>query len=77
MKIIDKRCDICKKVYEDMLDSDDDKCACGGKLLRLYSVRPEIFQAGWYENFEFEPIYIETKKQFNNEMKKRGLVRVF
>ena len=59
-----------------MLDSDSNDCTCGGKLLRLYSVKPEIFQAGYYGNFEFDPIYIGTKKQFNNEMKKRGLVRV-
>ncbi len=60
-----------------MLDSDKSKCECGGNLLRLYSVKPEIFKAGWYENFEFEPIYIDTKKQFKQELNKRGLVRVF
>ena len=77
MKLVDKRCDKCNKVYEYMLDSDDNNCECGGKLLRLYSVKPEIFKAGWYENFEFDPIYIDTKKQFQQEMDKRGLVRVF
>jgi len=60
-----------------MNDLDDSKCECGSTLLRLYSVKPEIFKAGWYENFEFDPIYIDTKKQFKKEMNKRGLVRVF
>ena len=59
-----------------MLDTDKDECACGGKLLRLYSVKPEIFKVGYYENFEFEPILIETKKQFQQECDKRGVVRV-
>jgi len=77
MKLVDKRCNKCNKVYEYMLDKDDSKCQCGGILLRLYSVKPEIFKAGWYENFEFDPIYIDTKKQFKQEMDKRGLVRVF
>ena len=77
MKLVDKRCSKCNKVYENMLAEDNDKCSCGSELLRLYSVKPEIFQAGWYENFELEPIYIDTKKQFQKEMDKRGLVRVF
>jgi hypothetical protein len=77
LKLVDKRCEKCSKIYEYMIDKDDDKCACGGNLLRLYSVKPEIFKAGYYENFEFDPIYIETKKQFKQECDKRGLVRVF
>jgi hypothetical protein len=78
MKLIDKRCNNCKKVFTDLFDDDSRKCDCGGVLERLYSSpRLEIFQAGYYENFEFEPIYIETKKQFNQELKKRGLVRVW
>ena len=77
MKIVDKRCEDCKKVYENLIDGDKDKCGCGGKLLRLYSVKPEIFKVGWYENFEYDPIYIDTKKQFKKELDKRGLVRVF
>ena len=36
-----------------------------------------MYKLGYYENFEAEPIYIETKKQFKQELDKRGLVRVF
>ena len=77
MKLVDKRCSKCKRIYEYMLDSDNSKCECGGNLLRLFSIKPEIFKVGYYENFEAEPIYIETKKQFKQELDKRGLVRVF
>jgi hypothetical protein len=77
MKFVDKRCNKCNKIYEYLLDNDNDNCKCGGKLLRLYSIKPEIFKVGWYENFEPNPIYIETKKQFQKELDKRGLVRVF
>jgi hypothetical protein len=77
MKLVDKKCDKCSKVFEDLFD-DDVKCACGGSLIRLYrSTRIEIFKPGYYENFELEPIYIDTKKQFQKECDKRGLVRVF
>jgi hypothetical protein len=77
LKLIDKRCDKCGKVEENIFDIENKNiCECGGNLLRLYSVKPEIFKAGMYENFEAEPIYIETKKQFQQELDKRGLVRV-
>jgi hypothetical protein len=76
MKLVDKKCDKCGNVQVDIFD-DDLTCACGGNLLRLYnSARIEIFQAGYYENFELEPIYIGTKKQFKKELDIRGLVRV-
>ena len=74
---MDKRCDKCNEVVKDIFDIEDiNECACGGNLLRLYSIKPEIFKAGMYENFEAEPIYIETKKQFQQECDKRGVVRV-
>ena len=76
MKIVDKRCEDCKKVYEYMDNASKDKCKCGGRLLRLYSIKPEIFQVGYYENFDHDPIYIESKKQFQQECDKRDLVRV-
>ncbi len=77
MKIVDKRCEKCEKVYEYELAEDNKECKCGGKLLRMYSTKPEIFKVGWYENFDLAPLYIDTKKQFQKEMDKRGLVRVF
>jgi len=78
MKLVDKRCEKCKKVFADLFEDDNRKCDCGGKLLRMFSnPRIELFKAGYYENFEFDPIYIDTKKQFNQELKKRGLVRVW
>jgi len=78
MKLVDKKCKTCGKVYTDLIDSDNDKCECGDPLFRIFSTRVEKpFQVGMYENFELEPIYIETKKQFQEECDKRGLVRVF
>lgn len=78
MKLVDKKCEDCGKVFEDVFDDEALVCDCGGKLLRLYSsARIELFKAGWYENFELFPIYIDTKKQFQQECDKRGLVRVF
>jgi hypothetical protein len=76
MKLVDKKCRECGKVYEYMLDSENDICECGKPLYRIFSVKPEIFKAGYYENFEAQPIYIETKKQLQQELDKRGLVRV-
>ena len=78
MKLVDKKCKICGKVYIDLIDSDNDRCECSEPLYRIYSARiQKPFQEGMYENFEYEPIYIENKKQFKNECDKRGLVRVF
>ena len=77
MKLVDKKCKKCGKVYIDLLDDFIDICECGSRLYRIYSCRKDKpFQEGMYENFEYEPIYIETKKQFQNELDKRGLVRV-
>ena len=78
MKLIDKKCKNCGKVYTDLIEEDKDKCGCGSKLYRIFSfTRIKPFQSGWYENFEYDPIYIEDRKQFKQECDKRGLVRVF
>jgi len=78
MKLVDKRCKNCGKVYIDLFDSDIDICECGDVLLRIFSFRPDVFfKPGFYENFEYDSIYIENKKQFKQELDKRGLVRVF
>ncbi len=90
MKLVDKKCRNCGKVYRDLIDTDSDadsdkdsakdsdKCECGELLYRIFSFRPDIFfKPGFYENFEYDPIYIENKKQFKQECDKRGLVRVF
>jgi len=77
MKLVDKKCKKCGRVYRDLFDSDTDKCECGEVLLRIFSfTRIKPFQPGYYENFEYDPIYIEDKKQFKDECDKRGLVRV-
>ncbi|MBC8388256.1 MAG: hypothetical protein H8E13_09460 [Actinobacteria bacterium] len=78
MKLIDKKCKKCGRVYTDLFDIDNDKCECGSPLIRIFSfTRIKPFQSGFYENFELEPIYIEDRKQFKQECDKRGLVRVF
>lgn len=78
MKLVDKKCKSCGKVYKDLFDDEKNKCECGSILVRIFSfTRIKSFQEGYYENFEYEPIYIESKKQFQKECDKRGLVRVF
>jgi hypothetical protein len=78
MKLVDKKCKTCGKVYADKFDDEKDVCECGSALFRIFSfTRIKPFQEGFYENFENEPIYIENKKQFQKECDKRGLVRVF
>ncbi len=77
MKLVDKKCK-CGKVYYDLFDDELDKCECGKTLERMFgSIVEKPFPAGMYENFDDEPIYIESKKQFQQEADKRGLVRVF
>ncbi len=78
MKLVDKKCKNCGKVYTDLFEVDNDICECGSKLYRIFSfTRIKPFQPGFYENFEYDPIYIEDRKQFKQECDKRGLVRVF
>jgi len=78
MKLVDKKCKNCGRVYTNLFEEDNDVCKCGSPLARIFSfTRIKPFQAGFYENFELEPIYIEDRKQFKQELDKRGLVRVF
>jgi len=76
MKLVDMKCNLCSKVYEDVFYDgiEELKCSCGGKLLRIFSCRkyPE-YPEGFYENFDHEPLYIRDRSHFYKEAKKRGL----
>lgn len=83
MKLIDVRCEpsngistSCGKVINDVFDDEmvGQPCECGGIYRRMYSARIfKEFVPRFYENFEHEPIYIETREQFKEECDKRNL----
>ena len=74
-------CGNCGRVLEDIFidEADNTECVCNSKKLkRIFSFsKYKEFEAGFYENFEHKPIYIESKEQFKKECKKRGLERVY
>jgi len=78
MKFADFKCEKCGKLYEDLELYKEHKCKCGQNLKRIYSYNnfPE-FIPDFYENFEHNAIWIESRKQFKNECKKRNLERVY
>jgi len=78
IKIVDKKCLKCGKIYYDVVDSDVKKCnICGGELVRIYGMRKyKEYPAGYYENFEEtdgQPVYIKDREHFWKEAKKRGI----
>lgn len=75
VKIVDKRCSQCEKVYYDVIDDDMSVCtACGGQLQRMYSMRKEMQMLPHFnEHLSHEGVYIEDYQHFKRELKKRGL----
>ncbi len=81
IRLADFKCNHCGAVVYDVFldEADTAKCKCGsGNLARIFGFdKYKEFQVGYYENFEHKPIYIESRQQFKDECKKRGLERVF
>lgn len=74
IKIVDKRCDLCNRVYENVLNDTDNVCKCGGNLQRLFSYNKKVqMLPHWQEHMGNEPVYIEDRQHFDKECKKRGL----
>jgi predicted nucleic acid-binding Zn-ribbon protein len=78
IKIVDKRCSQCEKVYYDVIDDDMSVCtACGGQLQRMYSMHKEVqMLPHWCEHMAHEPVFIHDRQHFKKELKKRGLDEV-
>ena len=77
IKIVDKRCNECEKVYQDIIDEDFNKCECGGKLERLFTLNKDMQMLGhWNEHMGHTPVYINDREHFKKEIKKRGLEEV-
>ena len=77
IKIVDKRCDLCNKIYENVDDNTDTICECGGELKRLFGYnKPMQMLPHWEENMGHEPVWIEDREHYNKEAKKRGLYQV-
>ena len=77
IKIVDKRCSKCDKVYQDVIDDEDLKCECGGKLQRLFSLHKDVqMLPHWNEHMGHEPVYINDREHFKKELKKRNLSEV-
>lgn len=77
MILVDKRCIKCGNV-ESYCDKDSmDLCPdCNSEMLRIYGFKkPKEFIPGFYEHFEKEPIYIESREQYRQECEKRGCVQ--
>jgi predicted nucleic acid-binding Zn-ribbon protein len=75
IKIVDKRCGQCEKVYYDVIDDEMSVCvSCGGQLQRMYSMRKEMQMLPHFnEHLSHEGVYIEDYQHFKRELKKRGL----
>ena len=75
IKIVDKRCSQCEKVYYDVIDDDAISCPnCGGQLMRMFSLHKEVQMLPHFnEHFSHEGIYIEDRQHFKRELKKHGL----
>lgn len=74
IKIVDKRCSQCDKVYYDVIDDDMVLCNCGGQLMRMFSLHKDVqMLPHWNEHMGHEPVFIEDRQMFKKECKKRGL----
>lgn len=74
IKIVDKRCDLCNRVYENVLDDADNVCKCGGNLQRLFSYNKRMqMLPHWAEHFTHEPVYVEDREDFDKKCKKYGV----
>jgi hypothetical protein len=74
IKIVDYRCDSCSEITTDAFEDDDICPICGEKMNRLYGFRKyQEYPAGYYENFDNKPLYINDREHFYKEAKKRGL----
>ena len=77
IKIVDKRCSECDKVYYDVIDDEAITCSCGGQLKRMFSLHKEVQMLPHYnEHMSHEGVYIEDRQHFKKELKKRGLSEV-
>lgn len=76
MPLYDVKCENCEKVKEIFKKIDDplSKCECGGELRILLNAKGrDWFQPHWNENLDDKPIFVESKQQYREECKKRGL----
>ena len=77
MILVDKKCENCEFVKEDLFAGEDDICPkCGTKLKRIFGYKKyKEFIPAWFEHFDHEPIFIDSREQFKAECKKRNLVQ--
>jgi putative FmdB family regulatory protein len=76
MPLYDVRCPKCEKIQEvfHKMTEEHPLCECGGQTeVVLNSRGRDWFTPHWNENIDEKPIYIESKKQYREECKKRGL----
>ena len=75
MIIVDKKCPNCNTIVKDLFADDIDNCSCGHELKRIFGFQKQKeFVAGLFDNFEHDPIYIDSRQQYSEECDKRGLV---
>lgn len=76
-QMVDKKCPTCKAVVELAYKDEVTKCSkCGTTMERIFGngVAPE-FRPQWFDGFEAEPIFIESREQFVKECESRGLTQ--
>lgn len=82
MPLYDFQCDTCGKkdidVYDSSLETAHGCSVCGDRMRRLLpipNIRPDL-QPYVDENMGHDPIYVSSRRQHKEELKKRGLVQI-
>jgi putative FmdB family regulatory protein len=76
MPLYDFKCLSCHKVFEGFKKLADEMplCRCGGAAEIILNTKGrDWFQPHWNENLDHKPVFVESKKQYREECKKRGL----
>ena len=76
-QMVDKRCPLCNTVVEFEYKDEETKCPkCFTVMDRVFGngVAPE-FRPQFFDGFEAEPIFINSREQFVKECESRGLTQ--
>lgn len=70
MRIVDKKCEVCGKVFEDVILDEEIKC-CSKIAQRLFGYRKySEFIPGYYSHFTHEDIYLDSPEAYARACKK-------
>ena len=70
MILVDKKCEVCGKIFTDVF-SDEDTICCNEKTKRIFGYRKySEFIPGLYSHFTHEDIYIDSVDTYKKMCKK-------